>query len=71
MDTKNACYGGAQALLNAVDYVGNNFEVRGLKAIVVAADIAVYEAGPARCTGGSSLSHDSYYHSYSEEDLAT
>ncbi|CAI5452057.1 unnamed protein product [Caenorhabditis angaria] len=53
VDIKNACYGGAQALLHAIDWVHVNYAAEKRSAIVVIADIAVYEAGPARCTGGA------------------
>lgn len=47
----NACYGGTAALLNALSWVDSS-AWDGRYAIVVAADIAVYAAGPARPTGG-------------------
>lgn len=47
----NACYGGTAALLNALQWVDSTWW-DGRYAIVVAADIAVYEDGPARPTGG-------------------
>jgi hydroxymethylglutaryl-CoA synthase len=47
----NACYGGTAALLNALSWVDSS-AWDGRYAIVVAADIAVYAAGPARATGG-------------------
>ncbi|CAI2355454.1 unnamed protein product [Caenorhabditis sp. 36 PRJEB53466] len=53
VDIKNACFGGAQGLLHAVDWVTVNQPVDNKNAIVVIADIAIYEAGPARCTGGA------------------
>ena len=44
MDTTNACYGGTNALFNALNWVeSGNWD--GRYAIVVAADIAVYEKG--------------------------
>lgn len=52
IDTTNACYGGTAALFNAVSWVESR-SWDGRLAIVVAADIAVYEAGPARPTGGA------------------
>ena len=48
----NACYGGIQAFFNTVAWVESR-AWDGRLGIVVAADIAVYEAGPARCTGGA------------------
>jgi hydroxymethylglutaryl-CoA synthase len=49
--TINACYGATAALLNAVAWVESS-AWDGRLAIVVAADIAVYRAGPARPSGG-------------------
>jgi hydroxymethylglutaryl-CoA synthase len=51
IDTTNACYGGTAAVLNSLAWLGTE-ECDGRYAIVVAADIAVYAAGPARPTGG-------------------
>ena len=48
----NACYGGTSAFLNAVHWCDSNFW-DGRYAIVVAADIAVYDQGPARPTSGA------------------
>lgn len=47
----NACYGGTAALFNAVAWVESS-EWDGRFALVVCGDIAVYEPGPARPTGG-------------------
>ena len=52
IDTINACYGGTSALFNAVQWVESP-QWDGRSAIVVAGDIAVYDAGPARPTGGA------------------
>jgi hydroxymethylglutaryl-CoA synthase len=52
VDTINACYGGTSALLNAIQWMESPFW-DGRNAIVVAGDIAVYEPGPARPTGGA------------------
>lgn len=52
IDTTNACYGGTAALFNAIAWVESSDWNRRY-AIVVAADIAVYAAGPARPTGGA------------------
>lgn len=52
VDCKNACYGGTAALFHAVDWVESS-SWDGRLALVVAADIAVYAKGPARCTGGA------------------
>eukprot|EP00297_Palpitomonas_bilix_P024339 CAMPEP_0113909616 /NCGR_PEP_ID=MMETSP0780_2-20120614/26977_1 /TAXON_ID=652834 /ORGANISM="Palpitomonas bilix" /LENGTH=477 /DNA_ID=CAMNT_0000905497 /DNA_START=84 /DNA_END=1517 /DNA_ORIENTATION=+ /assembly_acc=CAM_ASM_000599 len=54
VDTSNACYGGTQALFNAVDWVESS-SWDGRYALVIAGDIAVYEKGPARPTGGSGI----------------
>ena len=50
--TLNACYGGTAALFNSAAWAASP-EARGRLAVYVAADIAVYEAGPARPTGGA------------------
>jgi len=47
----NACYGGTAAVLNSAAWVESS-EWDGRYAVAVAGDIAVYEAGPARPTGG-------------------
>jgi len=47
----NACYGGSAALFNSVAWVESS-AWDGRFAVVVCGDIAVYEAGPARPTGG-------------------
>lgn len=52
IDTTNACYGGTAALFNAIAWVESSDWNRRY-ALVVAADIAVYAAGPARPTGGA------------------
>ncbi len=52
VDCKNACYGGTAALFHAIDWVESS-AWDGRLALVVAADIAVYAKGPARCTGGA------------------
>lgn len=51
VDTINACYGGTAALFHAIDHCASPFW-DGRLAIVVAADIAVYDKGSARPTGG-------------------
>lgn len=51
VDNVNACYGGTNALFNAIQWVESSYW-DGRYALVVAGDIAVYEAGPARPTGG-------------------
>ena len=52
VDTVNACYGGTNALFNAVNWVESS-AWDGRDAIVVAGDIALYAKGPARPTGGA------------------
>lgn len=54
IDTTNACYGGTNALLNSVNWIESS-AWDGRHAIVVAGDIAVYEPGPARPTGGAGV----------------
>ncbi|KAI5203433.1 hydroxymethylglutaryl-CoA synthase [Aureobasidium subglaciale] len=52
IDTINACYGGTNAFFNAVQWIeSSNWD--GRDAIVVAGDIAIYDKGPARPTGGA------------------
>lgn len=51
VDTVNACYGGTNALFNAVNWVESS-AWDGRDAIVVAGDIALYKKGAARPTGG-------------------
>ncbi len=48
----NACYGATNALINALNWVSCP-SWDGRYAIVVATDIAMYEHGPARATGGA------------------
>jgi hydroxymethylglutaryl-CoA synthase len=52
VDAVNACYGGTNALFNAVNWVESS-SWDGRDAIVVAADIALYAKGAARPTGGA------------------
>lgn len=52
VDTTNACYGGTNALFNAINWLESPYW-DGRYAIVVAADIAVYKNGAARPTGGA------------------
>ncbi len=49
--TTNACYGGTNALINAINWINSSF-YDGKYAIVIMADVAVYEKGNARATGG-------------------
>eukprot|EP00698_Gefionella_okellyi_P004749 TRINITY_DN1435_c0_g1_i1.p1 TRINITY_DN1435_c0_g1~~TRINITY_DN1435_c0_g1_i1.p1 ORF type:complete len:318 (-),score=23.06 TRINITY_DN1435_c0_g1_i1:571-1422(-) len=51
VDCINACYGGTAALFNSVAWIESS-AWDGRMALVVAADIAVYDKGPARPTGG-------------------
>lgn len=54
IDTINACYGGTNALFNTVNWMkSDNWD--GRDAIVVCGDIAIYEKGPARPTGGAGM----------------
>lgn len=52
VDTVNACYGGTNALFNAVNWMESS-GWDGRDAIVVAGDIALYAKGNARPTGGA------------------
>jgi hydroxymethylglutaryl-CoA synthase len=52
VDTVNACYGGTNALFNAVNWVESS-GWDGRDAVVVAGDIALYKKGNARPTGGA------------------
>lgn len=52
VDTVNACYGGTNALFNAINWVESS-AWDGRNAIVVAGDIALYSKGNARPTGGA------------------
>ncbi|KAK9457269.1 hydroxymethylglutaryl-coenzyme A synthase C terminal-domain-containing protein [Dipodascopsis uninucleata] len=52
IDTVNACYGGTNALFNAINWVESS-SWDGRDAIVVAGDIALYAKGSARPTGGA------------------
>ncbi|OIW25913.1 hydroxymethylglutaryl-CoA synthase [Coniochaeta ligniaria NRRL 30616] len=52
VDTVNACYGGTNALFNAVNWLESS-AWDGRDAIVVAGDIALYGKGTARPTGGA------------------
>ena len=54
IDTTNACYGGTSALFNALQWVESSYW-DGRNAIVVAGDIAVYDKGVARPTGGAGV----------------
>ncbi|KAK6457383.1 hydroxymethylglutaryl-coenzyme A synthase C terminal-domain-containing protein [Scheffersomyces xylosifermentans] len=51
VDTVNACYGGTSAIINALNWVESS-AWDGRDAIVVAGDIAIYDKGAARPTGG-------------------
>ena len=52
VDTVNACYGGTNALFNAINWVESS-AWDGRDAIVVTGDIALYQKGNARPTGGA------------------
>lgn len=51
IDTVNACYGGTSSVINAVNWIESS-SWDGRDAIVVAGDIAIYDKGAARPTGG-------------------
>lgn len=52
VDNINACFGGTAALMNTVAWMESR-EWDGKLGIVVASDVAVYQKGPARPTGGA------------------
>ena len=52
VDCINACYGGTSALFNTVSWMESS-SWDGRLGLVVAADIAIYAEGAARCTGGA------------------
>lgn len=52
IDNVNACYGGTSAVLNCINWVQSD-AWDGRDAIVVCGDIAIYEKGAARPTGGA------------------
>ena len=51
VDTVNACYGGTNAIFNAINWIESS-AWDGRNAIVCAGDIALYKKGNARPTGG-------------------
>jgi hydroxymethylglutaryl-CoA synthase len=51
VDTVNACYGGTNAVFNAINWIESS-AWDGRNAVVVAGDIALYKKGNARPTGG-------------------
>lgn len=52
IDTINACYGGTNALFNSLNWIESS-SWDGRDAIVVCGDIAIYDKGAARPTGGA------------------
>ena len=54
VDNVNACYGGTNALFNALNWVESS-GWDGRDAVVVAGDIALYAKGNARPTGGAGI----------------
>jgi hydroxymethylglutaryl-CoA synthase len=52
IDTINACYGGTNAVFNAINWIESS-SWDGRLALVVAGDIAIYAPGNARPTGGA------------------
>lgn len=52
VDTVNACYGGTNALFNSINWVESS-AWDGRDAVVVCGDIAIYDKGAARPTGGA------------------
>jgi hydroxymethylglutaryl-CoA synthase len=51
IDTVNACYGGTSAIINSINWLQSS-SWDGRDAVVVAGDIAIYDKGAARPTGG-------------------
>ncbi|KAI5957220.1 ERG13 [Candida jiufengensis] len=51
IDTVNACYGGTSSIINAINWIESS-SWDGRDAIVIAGDIAIYDKGAARPTGG-------------------
>ena len=54
IDTLNACYGGTNALFNSLNWIESS-AWDGKDAIVVCGDIAIYDKGAARPTGGAGV----------------
>lgn len=52
IDSTNACYGGTSGVLNAINWISSSYW-DGRDAIVVCGDIAIYDKGNARPTGGA------------------
>ncbi|KAL9112158.1 MAG: hypothetical protein Q9227_003535 [Pyrenula ochraceoflavens] len=52
VDTMNACYGGTNAVFNSINWVESS-AWDGRNAVVIAGDIALYQKGNARPTGGA------------------
>lgn len=52
IDTINACYGGTNAVFNSLNWIESS-AWDGRDAVVVCGDIAIYEKGAARPTGGA------------------
>lgn len=55
IDNKNACYGGTAALFNSIDWMESSYW-DGRYALVVAADVAVYEKGTRSRTESENFS---------------
>lgn len=54
VDYINACYGGTAAFLDSVNWIESS-RWDGRYALVITGDIAIYEKGPARPTGGAGV----------------
>jgi hydroxymethylglutaryl-CoA synthase len=54
VDYVNACYGGTAAFLDSVNWIESS-RWDGRYAVVITGDIAIYEEGPARPTGGAGV----------------
>ena len=54
VDYINACYGGTAAILDSINWIESS-RWDGRYAVVITGDIAVYDKGPARPTGGAGV----------------
>ncbi|PVD23118.1 hypothetical protein C0Q70_16381 [Pomacea canaliculata] len=72
VDTTNACFGGTAAVMNAVNWIESS-SWDGRYALVIAADIAVYASGNARCTGGAGVRscHMQHVYDFYKPDMAS
>ena len=54
VDYINACYGGTAAILDSINWIESS-RWDGRYAVVITGDIAIYDKGPARPTGGAGV----------------